>query len=98
MPAYFIAEIKVHDLEPYKQYIARVPALIAEYGGRYVVRGGEASEAFGGWDPGRMVVIEFESAERVREWLNSPEYRAIAPLRERSTKSRAIIVEGYVPA
>jgi uncharacterized protein (DUF1330 family) len=94
MPAYFIAEIKVHDPGPYKEYIAQVPALIARYGGRYVVRGGEASAAFGGWEPGRMVVIEFDSAERIREWLSSPEYRAIAPLRECSTDSRAIIVEG----
>ena len=38
--------------------------------------------------------MEFASLEMAQAWYNSPEYRAIAPLREQSTKSRAILVEG----
>jgi uncharacterized protein (DUF1330 family) len=94
MSVYFIAEIKVHDPKPYAEYVSKVPALVAKYGGRYVVRGGDAATVIGTWNPGRIVVIEFESAERVRKWLSSPEYRAVAPFREQSTESRAIVVEG----
>ncbi len=42
-----------------------------------------------------MVVIEFPSKEQFQAWIASPEYKTIAPLREKSTKGRAILVEGF---
>ena len=90
-----ILEIEVVDSDTYADYVKQAPATVAQYGGRYLVRGGEITPLTGGWNPQRIVVIEFSSMERFREWLTSPEYRAIAPLREQSTKSKIIVVEGY---
>jgi uncharacterized protein (DUF1330 family) len=90
-----ILEIEVVDADTYADYVTRAPATVAQYGGRYLVRGGEITPLTGGWNPQRIVVIEFSSMERFREWLTSPEYSAIAPLREKSTKSKVIVVEGY---
>ncbi|MCI0890773.1 MAG: DUF1330 domain-containing protein [Chloroflexi bacterium] len=95
MAVYMILEIEVVDAETYGEYVAQAPATVEQYGGRYLVRGGAITPLTGGWDPQRMVVIEFPTMERFQEWLTSPEYSAIAPLRERSTKSKTIVVEGF---
>ena len=54
------------------------PATIASYGGRYLVRGGALEVLEGEWDPERLVVLEFESIGRLREWYDSPEYALAA--------------------
>ncbi len=92
---YMILEIEVVDAETYGEYAAQAPATVEQYGGRYLVRGGAVTPLAGGWEPQRLVVIEFPTMERFNEWLNSPEYRAIAPLRERSTNGKVIVVEGF---
>ena len=40
MAAYLHGNIQIHDMTLYKEYAAQVPAVIAKYGGRYLVRGG----------------------------------------------------------
>jgi len=95
MPVYLIIDITVVDQGLYEEYVARVPAVVEQYGGRYLVRGGEAVALAGGWQPERIVVLEFESEDQAQEYLTSPEYLALADLREKSITSRAIIVPGY---
>ena len=95
MAAYMILEIEVVDADTYADYVKQAPATVERYGGRYLVRGGDVTPLTGGWNPQRIVVIEFPSMERFHEWLASPEYSVIAPLREQSTKSKVIVVEGY---
>jgi uncharacterized protein (DUF1330 family) len=48
----------------------------------------------GEWNPTRVIIVEFDSMDRFQAWWSSPEYRAIAPLREKATKTNAIVVEG----
>ena len=43
-----------------------------------------------------MILLEFPGERNIRDWLASPEYRAIAPLREAGADSRAVILEGTV--
>ncbi len=95
MSAYMILEIEVVDAETYGEYVQQAPATVEQYGGRYLVRGGAITVLAGGWDPQRIVVIEFPTMEGFQEWLTSPEYSAIAPLREQATKGKAIVVEGF---
>ena len=40
MAAYLYGNITIHDMPLYEQYRSQVPAIIAKYGGRYLVRGG----------------------------------------------------------
>jgi uncharacterized protein (DUF1330 family) len=95
MAAYVIATIEVTEPEGYEEYRRRVPATIEKYGGRYLVRGGR-SEVAEGIDPNRVVVLEFSTIEKAREWYNSPEYQACAPIRqEHSRTGFLVLVEGF---
>ncbi|HII93429.1 MAG TPA: DUF1330 domain-containing protein [Methanosarcina sp.] len=98
MPVYMIIEIKVMDYELYTKYVEKVPEIIKKYGGRYLVRGGKVLPMFGNWNPERIVIIEFETEEQVRDCFNSTEYLKVAPLRENSTITKSVIVNGYLPS
>jgi uncharacterized protein (DUF1330 family) len=67
---------------------------VAAFGGRYVVRGGSIENIEGDWQPGRVVIIEFDSVEQAKAWYDSQEYEEAKALRIRSTISSLMIVEG----
>jgi uncharacterized protein (DUF1330 family) len=94
MPAYLILNIHVKDPEEYAAYRERSPATVEAYGGTYLVRGGDFEVVEGDWQPERIVVLEFPSADRAREWYQSPEYQEIAPMRRRAAPSDIVLVEG----
>ncbi len=94
MSAYVIAEIEVTDPETFEEYRKLVPPSIEAFGGRYVVRGGAIDSREGGWQPKRMVVIEFDDAARAKAWHDSDLYAPARSLREASTRTRMIVVEG----
>jgi uncharacterized protein (DUF1330 family) len=95
MPAYVIADLSQHGSdEEIAEYRSGVPGSLEPFGGRFVVRGGKSETVEGGWEPGRMVVIEFPDVQAARDWYTSPAYQAILPLRTRNCDTKMIIVEG----
>lgn len=94
MSVYMIIETEVKDKKMYGQYIEKVSAIIEKFGGRYLIRGGKIISLSESWNPERISIIEFESVQKIKECFSSPEYQKIAPLRENSTITRAIVVEG----
>lgn len=95
MPVYFIVEIeKIIDLKVYSEYVDKVSSIVERFGGKYLVKGDETVTISGNWQPAKIVIIEFDSFERLHSCFGCSQYREIAPLRERSTKGRAIAVEG----
>ena len=76
------------------EYGAAVPATIAQYGGRYLTRGGATELVEGGPQPKRIVILEFPDAAAIKRWYNSPEYQKILPGRLQNATGRAFIVEG----
>ena len=94
MAAYLIADIEVTDPEVFEQYRGQVGATIEKYGGKYLVRGGALEKVEGDWTPNRLVILEFESMERAKEWYHSEEYRGPKALRHQSTNTNAIFVDG----
>ena len=94
MAAYVIAEVDVHDNALFEEYRKLVPATIAQYGGKYLVRGGATDSKEGGWTPKRVVVLEFATMDRAREWYHSADYAPALAMRLKAAKSRMIIVEG----
>jgi uncharacterized protein (DUF1330 family) len=94
MPAYVIVEIEVHDPEVYENYRSLASASIVAYGGKFIARGG-ATECFeGDSTPGRIVVLEFPSLERARQWWASPEYSDAKAIRMSAAQTRMIATEG----
>ncbi len=94
MPAYIIVEVDIKDHEAYEEYKKLVPDSIAQYGGRYLTRGGTAEVLEGDWIPKRVVIVEFESVARAKEWLNCSEYAPARLLRHKSAKTNMIVVDG----
>ena len=94
MPAYLFANIEVTDPALYEEYRKGVPATIAQYGGRYVARGGAAEGLEGGYAPKRVVLLEFPSLERAKAWWDSPEYRPLRAIRQRASRGDLILVDG----
>lgn len=94
MTAYVIVDIEVLDKAAYAEYVALAPATVSAYGGRYLARGGRTEKLEGDWTPGRLVILEFESLDRAKQWLNSPEYAPVKPLRHKAARSNMVVIEG----
>jgi uncharacterized protein (DUF1330 family) len=78
------------------EYLERIDATLAPYGGRFIVHGGEP-EMLEGKSPGTLIVIEFPDAARARHWYDSTEYREILPLRSKNSASTIFIIDGVGP-
>jgi uncharacterized protein (DUF1330 family) len=94
MAVYAVVNVRVTDPARYEEYRAEVPATIERYGGRYLARGGAVEVLEGDWDPQRLVVLEFESMERFRDWYDSPEYAPLRGLRGEAAATQFAVVEG----
>lgn len=98
MPAYLIANIPFSDTPDARAYRTQVPAIIAQYGGKYVVRGGPIEVIEGdSMDGRRLVVMEFPDKAAIHRFYDSPEYQAIIGLRKGGQDGNLMIVEGYRP-
>ena len=95
--AYMIAELNVHDAKAYADYAPRVPAVVAKFGGHYIVRGGQTLALEGAAPAQRIVVIEFPSLDAAKAFYGSPDYQALAPIRHAAATGNAYIVEGVAP-
>ena len=94
MTAYVIVEIKVTEPEAYEDYKRQAPPLIAKFGGKYLVRGGHVESLEGDWLPERLVILEFPSVEQANRWWSSADYAFAKELRQRTTVSKMVVVEG----
>jgi uncharacterized protein (DUF1330 family) len=94
MTAYCIAEIDITDPAAYEEYRKQVPAVIAKYGGKYLVRGGRVESLEGGWSPKRLAVLEFPSMEQAEKWYRSADYAPLIKLRQKASRSKLTLVEG----
>lgn len=94
MNAYLILDLSVNDFEMFKEYIEKIPAFIQKHDGRYIVQGVEPEIMEGNWKPERVVVIEFPSEEKAKEFLNDPDAQSLFEIRHKSTTSKLILAEG----
>lgn len=95
MPAYVIVEVNIHDPVAYEGYKLLTPAAVLAYGGRFVVRGASSESLEGDWNPQRMVVLEFPSIEKAKQWWHSPEYAEAKSIRQKAATTKMLVVEGY---
>lgn len=94
MPAYVIVEISIHDPVAYEDYKKLTPAAIAAYDGKFVVRGGQAEPLEGEWQPERIVILEFPTVERAKEWWSSEIYTEAKIIRQRAATTKMLVVQG----
>jgi uncharacterized protein (DUF1330 family) len=96
MAAYLIANLTVHDARKFEAYRASVPAVIARFGGRYLVRGGavEVQEGKPGLD--RVVILECPDMMAGRAFYGSADYAPLLALRLEAASGTVALVEGVV--
>lgn len=94
MSAFVIAEIDVTDPEGFETYRQLVAPTVDAAGGRYRVRGGRVEVLEGGWQPRRVVVLEFESMAAAQAWYRSDAYAPARAIRQRTATSNVVLVEG----
>lgn len=94
MSVYVVVDITVKDAIVYEEYKQRAPASIAQYGGRYIARGGATTVLEGSWSPTRLVILEFPTAEQARAWWSSPEYAPAKEIREQCADADMVMVMG----
>lgn len=94
MPAYIIVEVDIHDPVQYEDYKKLTPASLLPYNGKFIVRGGQTETLEGDWEAKRIVVLEFPTKELARQWWSSEEYAPAKALRQRTSTTKMILVEG----
>lgn len=94
MSAFVLVEIEIHNQDLYHQYTQLTPPSIAAYQGRFVVRGGETTVLEGDWKPERLVLLEFPSVARAKEWWHSEAYSKARTIRQQAASTRMVIVNG----
>ena len=97
MAAYVLNDMEITDPVLFEEYKKLTPATVAQYGGRFLVRGGRTETLEGEWSPKRLVILEFPSVEQARAWADSPEYAPAKRLRQMASKSNLIVVDGIPP-
>lgn len=94
MAAYVIGQVHVSHPEQYEEYQRQVPATLAKYHGRFLVRGGPVEHLEGSWPVSRMVLLEFDSLESARAWYNSTEYKIATKARIGAATITLTLVQG----
>ena len=94
MAAYVIGEVDVMDPAAYDDYRKQVGAVVTQYGGRFIARGGKVEALEGGWSPKRLVLLEFPSMEQALKWYRSPEYAPLIKLRQKASRGKLVLLEG----
>jgi uncharacterized protein (DUF1330 family) len=89
--------VEIEDPEAYKVYAAKASAVIAEFGGTILARGGETASLEGEPFTGRAVLISFPSLECVKAFYNSSSYQGVKTLRDGSAVARLIGIQGISP-
>ena len=91
---YWVAHVDIDDAETYETYKAANAAVFAEYGARFVVRGG-VRETREGNARTRTVVIEFPSYQAALDCYHSEGYQKAKAQRDPVARGDLVIVEGY---
>ena len=93
MPAYAVAHMRQVTMGPaIVEYLERIDATLAPFGGRFLVHGGEVAVVEGSW-PGHLIVIEFPSRAAADDWYHSAAYQDILALRTDNSRSDIVLVD-----
>ena len=94
MSAYAVAHMRRVTMgPPIVEYLERIDATLAPFGGHFTVHGGDFELLEGSW-PGNLIVIEFPDRKQARAWYDSPAYQAMVTLRTDSSDSDVIMIDG----
>ena len=94
-PAYIVVDVRIDNADAYEIYKGKVVPIVTQFGGEYLVRGGEMDviqEEL--WSPTRMVLLKFPSRARALEFMHSKEYAPVKQMRLDNSAGSLVILEG----
>ncbi len=96
---YVLALVQVSDPVAYREsgYMQMAEDSVAAFGGRFMVRGGDAVLLEGDTLPERIVILEFPSREQAAAFHASAMYAPAIALRQSLAASRLILLSEYRP-
>lgn len=77
----------------YDDYIEQVKPIVESYGGEYLARSENVTALSPLRKPDRVIIVRFQSREKLNACFASDEYRRIMHERTDSVEARAVIVE-----
>ena len=98
-PAYFIANLEIHDKDTYRKYESGFFPLLQKHGGEFFTFD-DAHDTLEGSAPptGRLVIFSFPSEAAARDWYADPEYQALSEHRRAGTELKFLtMVHGLPP-
>ena len=94
MKGYAIGILKDVQMGPQiVEYLERIDATLAPYGGRFIVHGGP-KDVREGANPGDVIIIEFPDRAHAAQWYDSEPYQEILPLRTDNAISTTLLIDG----
>ena len=93
-PIYYIGEIDVTNPAYLKEYAPKAQALIKKSGGRFAAAGEKVTAIEGQPPKSRVVVLVWDSMEKIQAWRNSAEFKENRKIGDKYAKFRAFTVEG----
>ncbi|MFO1118240.1 MAG: DUF1330 domain-containing protein [Beijerinckiaceae bacterium] len=94
MAAYLIFDVEIRDMARYQEFMAGVKPALEAAGARYMARGGPHKVYEGDWEPRRIVLLEFPSAQAAEDFYNGDTYRKLKSIRDECSSARLVMVEG----
>jgi len=94
MAAFIIFEVDVKDHQSYAKNRDLIQPTLDPYGGKFLIRGGRVECLEGTWNPERLVIVEFPNVEKAKKWWASDTYSLAKKVRQESTDTNMILVEG----
>lgn len=91
-PVYLVAEFEVTDPAVFKKFGAATNPLVKAHGGEFLSRLNKVTPAAGDV-PKNVTILSFPSLEKAQEYLASPDYKALVPDRDKSSKFRSYLVQ-----
>ena len=96
--AYLIIEARITDPKKFADYAGAAAAMVARFGGRYVVMRGDQAWLEGPSDAARTVVSQWPDRAAALAFWNSDEYARIKPLRAGTGDFRVRLVDAATPS
>src|SRR5437660_6108319 len=97
-PACNIAEITIKDQDGYnKEYLPLITKALTDAGGKFLVRGGKTISYEGASPAPRVIVIQFESLDKLQALYNSAPYKDAVAVGDKYATQRIFGAEGVSP-
>ena len=96
---YIYAELDVHDASTfYDDYMVKVRPILEDYGAVFLIATNHPEVLEGGRVVKRVILLEFISPDRAREFFYSPAYQDIVNIRLKSSSAHLYLLDGLLPA